>query len=321
METLDFDSSNLEVTEEFLSAAYTRMKLGSDAEGARTRVTRDMIGPIGFDYLDIACDLSHEADTIGHVLVCSVLSGSMERQYFPDGEKGSFGPGDLFLYTPHDRSYAGVIHRARYNLLALPPDALSRVAATAPGRTPQAVQLTGDRPLSSASARHLRQTMGHLREIVRGDPSLPGRELLASTAAQYVAATVLHTFPSTALTDPTIEDRHDAHPASLRRAVAFIDDHAHEDISVADIAAAVHVSIRTLQYVFRRYLDVSPTGYLRRVRLAHAHADLVATDPTSGVTVAEIATLWGFLQPARFAVAYRTAYGCPPLETLLHRGP
>lgn len=321
MQTLDFDSSDLEVTEEFLSAAYTRMKLGSDAEGARTHVTRDMIGPIGFDYLDIACDLSHQADTIGHVLVCSVLSGSMERQYFPDGEKGSFGPGDLFVYTPNDRSYTGVIHRARYNLLTFSPDTLARVAAAAPGPTPQAVRLTGDRPISSASARHLRQTMEHLREIVRSDPSLPGRELLASTVAQYVGASVLNTFPSTALSDPTIEDRHDAHAASLRRAVAFIDEHAHEDISVAEVAAAVHVSIRTLQYAFRRYLDTSPTGYLRRVRLAHAHADLVAADPTTGVTVAAIATRWGFLHPARFAIAYRTAYGCPPHETLLHRGP
>ncbi|MEV7555060.1 helix-turn-helix transcriptional regulator [Amycolatopsis sp. NPDC089917] len=116
----------------------------------------------------------------------------------------------------------------------------------------------------------------------------------------------------------TAEDHRDIHPDTVRRAVAFIDGNAHQDLTVADIAAAINVSVRTVQAAFRRHLEITPTGYLRRVRLAHAHADLVLAGP--GSTVSDIAARWGFFQPGRFAASYRTLYGCAPRETLLRRG-
>jgi AraC-like DNA-binding protein len=63
-------------------------------------------------------------------------------------------------------------------------------------------------------------------------------------------------------------------------------------------------------------LGLTPGQYLRRVRLAGAHADLAAGDPTAGDTVAAIAARWGFTHPGRFAAAYRTAYGISPRRTL-----
>ncbi|MFE3166081.1 helix-turn-helix domain-containing protein [Streptomyces sp. NPDC059224] len=120
-------------------------------------------------------------------------------------------------------------------------------------------------------------------------------------------------FPNTARTDPTAQDRGDAHPATLRRAIAYIDDHADQPITVADMAAAVHVTIRTLQYAFRRHLDTTPMACLRRVRLAQAHRDLLAAGSGSGATVA---ARWGFAHPGRFAALYRDAHGTSPADTL-----
>ena len=61
---------------------------------------------------------------------------------------------------------------------------------------------------------------------------------LADAAAGLLAASVLTAFPHTAVLEPTIEDRHDAHPATVRRAVAFIETHPDLDLSVVDIARA-----------------------------------------------------------------------------------
>ncbi len=58
-------------------------------------------------------------------------------------------------------------------------------------------------------------------------------------------------------------------------------------------------------------------GYLRQVRLHHAHQELLASDPTTGATVTEIAARWGFFHPGRFAHYYRHTYGQPPTRTLL----
>jgi AraC-like DNA-binding protein len=104
---------------------------------------------------------------------------------------------------------------------------------------------------------------------------------------------------------------------AVRRAVAFIDENAHIDITVVDIAAAAFVTIRAVQTAFRRHLDTTPMAYLRRVRLDHAHRELLAANPAHE-TVTAVAYRWGFPNPARFAAYYRQAYGVPPSRTLRH---
>lgn len=105
-------------------------------------------------------------------------------------------------------------------------------------------------------------------------------------------------------------------PATLRRAVAFIEAHAHEPVTLADISDAARTSPRAVQYAFRRGLATTPTGYLRGVRLERAHHDLQVGDPTRGDTVAAIAARWGFAKAGRFSATYASAYGRPPRQTL-----
>lgn len=122
-------------------------------------------------------------------------------------------------------------------------------------------------------------------------------------------------FPNTAGNDRAPYDRTDHQPVLLRRAVDFIQANASNDIALADIADAVHVSSRAVQYMFRRHLDTTPLQYVRRLRLARAHTDLVAGNPLDD-TVSAIATRWGFAHTGRFAVQYRQNYGQSPHETL-----
>jgi hypothetical protein len=52
---------------------------------------------------------------------------------------------------------------------------------------------------------------------VSSTPEATDAPLVVSTASQYLAPSVLHTFPDTAITGPRGEDRRDAHPTALRR--------------------------------------------------------------------------------------------------------
>jgi transcriptional regulator GlxA family with amidase domain len=105
------------------------------------------------------------------------------------------------------------------------------------------------------------------------------------------------------------------HPQTLRRAISFIEDNAHLDIRLTDIAEAIGVTPRSVQYTFRRHLGATPLEYLRRVRLHRAHHDLQAADPEVD-TVMEIAGRWRFGHPGRFSMAYKEAFGTPPSRTL-----
>lgn len=315
MGTVHFDSSDIEVTEDFLSRHYARMRIGNGTpQSSRARIRRDELPGVSVDELDLDFDMRYSVTPLQKICLCLVHEGTIQDHSFGRVED-AFGPGDMVSFAPPELPYEGRICGARYNITMLDPDLLTQVAATAPGAKPGPVRLTGHRPVSDTAALHLKRTIVHLRDHVLADPEVAAQPLVASTAAQYLAASVLGAFPSTARTRPTGTDRHDAHSATLRRAVAHIEAHAQEPLTVREIAAAAHVTVRALQYAFRRHLDTTPLAYLRRVRLAHAHEDLRATDPSTA-TVTSIAARWGFHHTGRFAALYREAYGRTPLQTL-----
>ncbi|GAA0635474.1 hypothetical protein GCM10010174_66410 [Kutzneria viridogrisea] len=318
---LVFTSNDLDEIQEFICADYTPVRLKAHSQDQyQMQIIRNPLGPIRLDLVGWCFEVDYAFNPPGSIVLAGVESGTISHSE-TEGVQDSYGPGEVFLVAQPDRPYAGRMCHAHFSFTVLEPALLSQVAATAPGRTEAPVRLTSYRPISPAAGQHLLRTITYLRDHVLTNPTLRDAPLIASTAPQLLAATVLATFPNTALLDPTIEDRHDTHPATLRRAMAFIDDYAHCEISVADIAAAVHVTIRTLQYAFRRHRGTTPMGYLRQVRLHHAHRELLAADPTTGVTVTEIAARWGFFHPGRFAHYHRHAYGHPPSRTLLRHAP
>ncbi len=99
-------------------------------------------------------------------------------------------------------------------------------------------------------------------------------------------------------------------------AMDFIEHHLAEPISVDDIAAEVEVSVRTLQNQFAKDLDQTPTRYLRERRLDRARSDLADATASSGVSVTEVATRWGFTHLGRFAAVYKNRFGESPSQTL-----
>jgi AraC-like DNA-binding protein len=315
MTSLVFESDDLDLTEDFLCRAYARMTIGSSSpENSRARIRRDTLPSVSVDEIDLGFDMSYAVTPLGRICLCLIHEGTVQDHVYR-GVRDNFGPGDMVLFAPPDAPYRGQIRTARYNITMLEPALLDQVAATAPSRRPQPVRLTGHRPHTPAAARHLRHTILYLRDHVLADPAVAEQPLIAATGGQLLAASVLAAFPNTAHTDPTAQDRTDAHSATVRRAVAHIEDHADQPLTVAEIAAAAHVTVRALQYAFRRHLDTTPLAYLRRVRLAQAHRDLRAASPLD-TTVGEIAARWGFAHPGRFAALYREAYGTSPSATL-----
>ncbi|MGV9817507.1 AraC family transcriptional regulator [Nocardia xishanensis] len=315
MDTFVFDSEDLDATEAMLNAAYTKMRIGSSHERTRAKVARDVLGTISVDQLELGFDMAYRADPLGRVCLCEMESGAIEET-FADGSTDTFVSGDLALIAPPDEPYSGVVRDARYRLTMFDPKLLTQVAAAIPGRGAEPVRLTHHRPVSDTSVAQLRQVIRWLQQHVLDVPEARESPLIAASAGQCLAAGVLQAFPNNASADPTVVDRRDAHPDTLRRAIAYIEAHANEPITVADIAAGAYVSIRAVQLAFRRHLDSTPMSYLRKVRLAAAHEQLRATGPGSGQTVTSVAADWGFAHPGRFASAYREAYGVSPQTTL-----
>jgi AraC-like DNA-binding protein len=315
---LFFETTDVDLLEDVLSSSYADMRIDAHGQRGGVRMTRSGLGPpvrLDRNQWTLTFDVTAGAPlgflAIGHLRAgrASCRSGADERRY---------GPGDVFLTVPPEDAYTATIDESDNEVTVIDPALVTQIAGPPPGRADQPVRFTGYEPVSAQAARTWKTTSAYIRDTVRANPEMTDRPLLSASMAQLLAATALATFPSDAQADPTAEDRHDAHPATLRRAIAFIDEHAHEDITAADIAAAAHVTVRAVQLAFRRHLGTTPMNYLRRARLEAAHRDLLTADPAR-TTVTAVAYRWGFASSSRFAAVYRQTYGLSPSHTL-HQG-
>jgi len=315
MEPLTFDSSDVGLIEATVSKLYSKLHIGAVGSSTRARITRRVMAPgLGFDDLDYSFDIGYSGEAQDRIIICDVISSTIRR--VGEGYDETFGPGDLFLISRPGLPYAGVAHSTRLRFTVLDPAICARVAATTEDGAAAPVRVLGHRPVSGPAALQLRHTIGYVRDHVMAAPEAERAPLVVSAATQLLAASVLQAFPSSAATDTTAEDRRDANPGTLRRAIAFIDANPDIDIGIADIARAARVTPRALQLAFRRHLDTTPLAYLRRVRLHHAHQDLAQASRGDGTTVTTVSYRWGFPSPSRFAASYRAAYGVPPSDTL-----
>jgi AraC-like DNA-binding protein len=194
-------------------------------------------------------------------------------------------------------------------------DVVAGVAAGLPtGRAPRSVRFSSFQPIDIAAAQLWKETVRYVKHSVLAEHAIV-TPLVLGHASRLLAAVTLAAFPNTATADPTPHDRTETKPVILRRAIEYIDANVANDIGLADVAEAVHVTPRAVQYMFRKHLETTPLQYLRRLRLHYAHQDLVAGDPMQE-TVTEVAARWGFAHAGRFAVLYRREYGTSPHTTL-----
>ncbi|MGH3773540.1 MAG: helix-turn-helix transcriptional regulator [Pseudonocardiaceae bacterium] len=201
-------------------------------------------------------------------------------------------------------------------VVVLDPAMVADYAAGGVGIHPARLEFTGMEPVSPLMAQHWRSVVHHTAREVLPNPEAMASPLIVGQTQRLLASSLLTTFPNTALTGSTTVPVGVVEPAAVRRALAFIDAHAGEDIGIAEIAQAARVGTRGLQHAFRRSRDTTPMQYLRQVRLTHAHRELLASDPTQGDTVSAIAARWGFPHAGRFSKTYRDTYGHSPHQTL-----
>jgi AraC-like DNA-binding protein len=97
-------------------------------------------------------------------------------------------------------------------------------------------------------------------------------------------------------------------------AVAYIERHLTERITLSDLERVSNASARVLQYTFMARFGCSPMNWIRQQRMEMARTRLLAS--RNGESVTQIALECGFHAPSKFAMAYRKMYGELPSESL-----
>ncbi|KUI30144.1 AraC family transcriptional regulator [Mycobacterium sp. IS-1742] len=252
--------------------------------------------------------LQFDVEDYGGVVIAALQAGTVTAN--GDAHGVSYRRGDVFMSNFPGARYRCYADHAWSHTVTIPV----RVLAQAAGVAPSSLRFMSGNPVNAAAAAKWLATL----EAVEGlldDPDT-ANPIVLGKAGRMLAARVLEVFPVTRT--PGTEHPGRLVPNFLRRAIAYMEDHAGADISVADIAAAVELTHDGVIYLFRRHLGVGPLDHLRRIRLDRAHRDLLDEDPES-TSVFSIAARWGFPHLPTFEELYCGSYGQNPQETL-HAG-
>lgn len=84
--------------------------------------------------------------------------------------------------------------------------------------------------------------------------------------------------------------------------------------TIGDLAVIAGVGARQLQNLFQEQFGMSPTTYIRQIRLDGVRADLQRGDEATKVS--DVAFNWGFNHLGRFANHYERKFGETPSQTL-----
>lgn len=224
---------------------------------------------------------------------------------------------DYPLLVAHGMSCVLQCSGTRFEVVSIAADVLHKVAADWHAPLPQQTHFLDWRPRSRGAVRAWHRALDYVSLTLAG-PDTAHQPLIVAGLAPLLAGALLECYPSN-VTEHNLANE-PVLPETLKDAVSFIHRNAAADVSINDVASAVHLTPRAVQYLFRRQLGTTPTEYIRRVRLSRAHQELMAGAPSNS-TVTEIAQRWGFAHTGRFAVLYRQTYGQSPHTTLRHMTP
>lgn len=94
-----------------------------------------------------------------------------------------------------------------------------------------------------------------------------------------------------------------------QKMIRYIREHYEEPLTLAEIAAAGHISKSQCNKLFKQYTDQSPIAYLNTYRLERSRSLLRSTEDS----VATIAQACGFTEQSYYNRLFLREYGCTPL--------
>ena len=199
-------------------------------------------------------------------------------------------------------------------IMRVDQDLMRKICQQHLGRTlKKDLQFQPEMPLTTSQGRAWMQMTGWIYELLSTDTALP--KILRAQLEHSVATTLLACQPHTYSAELCEDDVQSIAPSYIKRVEQYIEEHAHEPITVTDMAEYAGVSTRTLFVNFRRFRNTSPMNYLKEIRLRRVREDLQRADPIKGA-VTNIAYRWGFSHLGHFTTDYKRRFGETPSETL-----
>jgi AraC-like DNA-binding protein len=258
---------------------------------------------------DVDIDAGYIADWF---MLKMTLSG--EGRITSDQHVAATSYRSIFVTSPHARTRFRMSASCRHLTTRLARRVVEEHLSQKLGRRlDMPLEFALEIPSDSDFGRAWWQLVRHICEISATAPTVLACEEVRKQYSRTMIELLLHAAPHN-YSDALNRVDGQLLPRCVRRAQDYIAEHLAEIRSVAEIAAAIGVSPRTLQNGFKQALDVSPAEYVRQARIRELHRALLAAEPSQSVTT--LMTAVGISSFGRYAEYYRQQIGVPPSETL-----
>jgi AraC family transcriptional regulator len=251
------------------------------------------------------------AGTTEHLVFVSLSGGRLVRESAGATVEHELAPGYVAFQPGGYPVRWAWDSRLSFGVLSLCPEFLEQVAHEVFGMAPADFRLE---PIERAQDPVISNIASVLsREAVRADA---GGKLYARSLANILAVHLLRNYvrrdgASVAVTDPQPGNvRLLPQSRAVGDAIAFIQDHYAQPITLDDIAAAAHLSPYHLARLFKQATGHTPHQYLIQIRVNSARALL-----TSGAgqrSLAEVATAVGFADQSHLTRHFKRQFGITP---------
>src|SRR5262245_43845754 len=213
--------------------------------------------------------------------------------------------------------------RISFSVLTLEPAFLDRVAEEVFSLQPEDYRLVFSERASDAAITNIAGVLS--REAVRREP---GGRLYAESLANILSVHLLRNYAQCAdgrtlgacsVPEETGAESGDGaptgrmiglHSRGVAEAVRYIQDNYPREVTLSDIAAAVHLSPFHLTRLFKQALGVSPHQYLIQVRVNSARSLLTAGSGER--SLAEVASAVGFADQSHLTRHFKRLLGVTP---------
>ena len=216
-----------------------------------------------------------------------------------DGREAALTPGDFAIYDtsrPYDLYFDDTF---RMLVVMFPPEALQlnrRDIATL-----TASRVSGRQGLGSLTS----TLLGAMGQQLR-DGLMPGAVSISEALLSLVSAVFAERI------DPG-SPQNSQRLVLLARVQAYISSHLGDpELTVTEVAAAHHISVRYLQKLFEEHGETA-SAWIRRKRLEKCRLDLLNPQLRSR-PVSAVGMQWGFTDASSFSRAFKSAFGQAPAE-------
>lgn len=283
------------------------------AETSHAQPTEVFIGEGQFSF-DVEMHTRNAAAAPDAYVVGLPVTGRMSVTL--DGVETFAEAGEGVIVDPSRIERTRLSGAAHFVEFYLPRREMLRLAADwAPGAAPHAPLF--EPHLRAPLAQRLLFMASQAAELLQAPGPIEGKRMLFRRWIEMIGLCLLHEQPLAQVQHRRGPGLAAPAPASLRRAVDFIQAHADTAIGLTDIAGAACVSVSSLLRQFNGHLGQSPAAFLRVVRLERARTELRGG---GALPVRDVALRWGFQNASKFTRAYQQQFGERPSETRTRRG-